>query len=42
MAPATVGETIRRFQTAGLGWPPPEELTDTELEAKLFADAGTK
>jgi hypothetical protein len=27
---------------AGLSWPLPEEMTDAVLEAKLFADAGTK
>jgi hypothetical protein len=31
-----------RFQAAGLSWPQPEELTDTTLEARLFAEAGTK
>src|SRR5205807_768014 len=32
----------RRFQAAGLTWPLSEEMTDAVLEAKLFADAGTK
>src|SRR5436309_7752036 len=41
VAPSTVRETIKRFQ-AGLSWPPPEEMTDAALEAKLFADASTK
>lgn len=41
-APSTVRETIRRFQAAGLSWPLPEAMTDAALEAKLFADAGTK
>jgi hypothetical protein len=34
--------TIKRFQAAGLNWPLPEELTDAALEARLFAEAGTK
>ena len=42
VAASTVRATIRRFQAAGLSWPLPEELTDAVLEAKLFADAGTK
>src|SRR5438876_3550283 len=42
VAASTVRVTIKRFQAAGLSWPLPEELTDAALEAKLFADAGTK
>jgi nitronate monooxygenase len=42
VAASTVRATIRRFQAAGLSWPLPEEMTDAVLEAKLFADAGTK
>src|SRR5438094_704231 len=42
VAAATVRVTLKRFQTAELSWPLPEELTDAALEAKLFADAGTK
>ena len=42
VAASTVRATIRRFQTAGLSWPLSEEMTDAVLEAKLFADAGTK
>jgi hypothetical protein len=42
VAASTVRTTIRRFQAAGLSWPPPEELTDVALEARLFPDAGTK
>ena len=33
-------ETIRRFEAAGLTWPLPDDITDTELEARLFASAG--
>jgi transposase len=42
VAASTVRATIERFQAAGLNWPLPEEMTDTALEAKLFAQAGTK
>ncbi len=42
VAASTVRATIRRFQAAGLSWPLPEEMTDAALEARLFADAGTK
>jgi len=42
VAASTVRATIKRFQAAGLSWPLPEELTDAALEARLFADAGTK
>jgi transposase len=36
-APSTVRLTIRRFEAAGLTWPLPDDITDTELEARLFA-----
>ena len=39
-APSTVRLTIRRFEVAGLTWPLPDDVTDTELEARLFASAG--
>ncbi len=32
----TVGDYLRRAQAAGLGWPLPEELSDTALEQLLF------
>jgi transposase len=31
-----VGEYVRRFQVSGLGWPLPPEVTDEELDRKLF------
>jgi transposase len=40
VAPSTVRLTIRRVEAAGLTWPLPDELTDTALEAHLFASAG--
>ena len=39
-APSTVRLTIRRFEAAGLTWPVVDDITDTELEARLFASAG--
>jgi transposase len=42
VAASTVRAAIDRFQAAGLSWPLPEGMTDAALEAKLFADAGTK
>jgi transposase len=42
VAASTVRATLKRFQTSGLSWPLPEETTDAVLEARLFANAGTK
>src|SRR5439155_8290639 len=42
VAPSTVRTTIRRFQAAELSWPPPDEMTDVALEARLFPEAGTR
>ena len=39
-APSTVRLTIRRFEAAGLSWPLPADVTDAELEARLFAGVG--
>jgi transposase-like protein len=41
VAASTVRVTIRRFQAAGLSWPPPGDMTDAALEARLF-DASSK
>ena len=35
---STVGEYLRRSKEAGIGWPLPEELSETELEQRLFAE----
>jgi hypothetical protein len=32
--------TIRGLEAAGLSWPLSDDITDTELEARLFASAG--
>ncbi len=42
LAPSTVRETIERFEVAGLGWPLPDSVTDGELEARLYKNAGAK
>jgi transposase len=42
VAASTVRATLKRFQTSGMSWPLPEELTDAALEATLFAEVGTK
>src|SRR5580693_3482110 len=42
VAPSTVRLTLKRLASAGLSWPLPAEMTDTALEAALFAAAGTK
>src|SRR5258708_7980927 len=39
-ASSRVRLTIRRFEAAGLTWPLLDDITDTELEARLFASAG--
>jgi hypothetical protein len=42
VAPSTVRLTLRQLASAGFEWPLPAEMTDTALEAALFAAAGTK
>jgi len=42
LAASTVRETIARFKAAGLDWPLPDTVNDSELEAKLYKNAGTK
>ena len=42
LAPSTVGLTLQRLATAGVGWPLPAELTEATLEARLFTAVGTK
>jgi transposase len=38
MARSTVGEYVQRAQAAGLSWPLPDDLEETQLEARLFPD----
>ena len=42
VTPSTVRNTLKRFQASGLGWPLAAEMTDVELESKLFGVVGTK
>ncbi len=35
---STVGEYLRRSKEAGIGWPLPEELSESELEQRLFTE----
>jgi transposase len=42
LAASTVRETMARFKASGLDWPLPDSVTDSELEAKLYKNAGTK
>ncbi len=38
VAPSTVRETLKRFESSGLGWPLPDDMTEGELEAALYAN----
>ncbi|MGO3934275.1 IS21 family transposase [Rhodopseudomonas pseudopalustris] len=42
LAPSTVRETLNRLASAGLVWPLPEGMGDTELEAALYANRRSK
>ena len=42
LASSTVRATLARFRSLGLTWPLPETVTDSELEAKLYKNAGKK
>jgi transposase len=42
VAPSTVRATLKRIAASNLAWPLPEGLTDTELEARLYGNAGKK
>jgi transposase len=42
LAPSTVRATIKRFKAIGLGWPLPDTVSDSDLEARLYKNAGTK
>ena len=35
-------ETLRRFESTGLGWPLPNGMSEGDLEAALYANHGTK
>jgi transposase len=42
VAPSTVRATLKRITAAGLNWPLPEGLSDSDLEAQLYRNAGKK
>jgi len=42
IGPTTVRDTLRRFGWSGLTWPVPPEMTDTELEGRLYGISGVK
>ena len=42
IASSTLREMLRRFATSGLTWPLPLDLSDADLEARLYAEAGSK
>ena len=35
---STVANYLQRAEKAGIGWPLPEELSETQLEQRLFAE----
>ncbi len=41
-APSTVRATLGRLRAAGLSWPLPEELSDSELEERLYGKGGAR
>ena len=42
MTPSTMRETLKRLAMARLSWPLPEGISDTDLEAALYAFQGSK
>lgn len=42
IAPSTVRLRLQRAAEVGLSWPLPDDLTDAELEERLYGTAGTK
>lgn len=42
VARSTLNEYLERLATAGLTWPLPDDITDAELEQRLFVRAGVK
>jgi transposase len=42
LAPSTVRETLKRLESAGLGWPLPEGMSEGELELALYANRRSK
>jgi transposase len=42
VARSTLREMVQRVERSGLPWPLPLELSDADLEARLYGEAGTK
>jgi len=42
VGPTTVRDTLRRFNRSGLSWPVPPEMTDADLEGRLYGVPGVK
>ncbi len=42
VAPSTLREMFQRFRRSGLSWPLPLELSEPDLETRLYGPAGTK
>jgi transposase len=42
VGPTTVRDTLRRFAWSGLSWPVPAEMTDADLEGRLYGVSGVK
>ncbi len=42
IARSTLRAMVSRFENSGLPWPLPLDLSDAELEARLYGDAGSK
>ncbi len=39
---STIGDVLRMAQAAGIDWPTAQSLSDTQLEARLYADANAR
>ena len=42
VARSTVRDMLARFERSGLAWPVPAEISDAELEGRLYGPAGVK
>ena len=42
IGPTTVRDTLKRFARAGLSWPVPPEISDAELEGRLYGLVAVK
>src|SRR3546814_15276792 len=42
VARSTVRDMLARFERSGLEWPVPAEISDADLEARLYGPAGVK